>query len=228
MAWISSSGAARLSTYPAAPAASSCRMYPLSSWTVRASTLTGGHSSRSRSVACDPVSPGIETSMTTTSGRSLGTCSQAACPSAASPTTAIPAWALIRALSPSRTTAWSSTRNTRSSAIADLPVPARERDPDDDRGAPPGGGLDRQRPAHQGRPLPHPEHAQPVIGHRGRLGVEPPPVVLDDRGDLPGGALEDHVHPAGAGVLEHVRQGLLDHPVQGRLDRGGQAVAVQA
>src|SRR5207237_3189941 len=122
-----------------------------------------------------------------TSGRRAGTRSQASSPSAASPTTAIPGWALTRAFSPSRTTAWSSARKTRNSPIATLPVPAREWDPGDDRRAPPGPGLDRQRTADQRRPLPHPEQAQPTPagpGRGGRVGVEPPPVVLDHRGHL--------------------------------------------
>ena len=45
--------------------------------------------------------------------------------------------------------------------------------------------------------------------------------------DLARRPLEDHAHPPGRGVLGDVRQRLLHDPVQGRLDRGGQAVAVQ-
>src|SRR5258708_2340289 len=155
----------------------------------------------------------METSSTTTSGRSCATCSQAAWPSPASPVTSMSGWALMRDFNPSRTTAWSSARKTCSLVMA-VPFPARgERNAGEDRGAVPGRRLDRQRPPQQGQAFLHPQQAQPPGGPRPRLRVEAAAVVLDDDGNLARGAVQDEADALRPGVLEHVGQRLLHDPV---------------
>ena len=170
--------------------------------------------------------------MTTTSGRSRGTCSQAVEPVGRLADDRHPGLGVDQGLQPladDRVVVGQEDRTRSSSAIAHLPVPDWERDPGDDRRAPPGAGLDRQRPADQRHPLPHPEQAQPAssLAAVADSASNPRPSSSTTADTCPWRPLEDHAHPPGGGVLEDVRQRLLDHPVQGRLDRRGQASPVQ-
>ena len=171
--------------------------------------------------------------MTTTSGRSCSTCSQAVRPSPASPTHLHAGLGVDQGLQPladDRVVVGQEDAQLRHGCH--LPSASRgQRDAGEDRRALPGRRFDRQRPADQRQALPA-SPAGPAGPRAGgvhaRLRVEAAAVVLDDGEHLVRGALQDQAHPPGPGVLEHVRQPLLHDPVQGRLDRRRQALRVQA
>ena len=161
-----------------------------------------------------PLWPGMTTSMRTTSGFCSRASNTASLTSPASPTTSMSCSASSSRRRPARTTAWSSTIRTRiavllrhrigTSATIVVPAPSRR--------------LDREPTVEQPDALLHADEAEPLALAACR--AETPPVVLD-HGHHDAFALASRGRsPAGAGVLDDVRQRLLHDPVERGLDLG--------
>jgi DNA-binding NarL/FixJ family response regulator len=109
-----SSGGACFSRNPLAPASRPSKTYSSRSKVVSSTTRGGfGVSAATRRVASIPLSRGMRTSITTTSGLSSAALLTAASPSGASPATSRSGCVPIIMATPARTTGWSSTTRTR-------------------------------------------------------------------------------------------------------------------
>src|SRR5574341_461049 len=201
-------------------------MYSRSSYCVSTRILMRGFSFLIASVASSPPSPGIATSMRTTSGLRRRHCSTASRPSAASPTTSMSGESLRSARIPSLRIAWSSAMRTRILPTGRLaPRGNLERDPR----ALARRGLDVDVSAEQLDALADAEQAEPgprPLGPRRLRRGEPLAVVLDLEGHdtLPQRALDEH--RLRLGVPDDVGHGFLNHAEERDLHLGRQA-AVQ-
>ena len=130
-----SSGGACFSRNPLAPASRPSKTYSSRSKVVSSTTRGGfGVSAATRLVASIPLSRGMRTSITTTSGLSSAALLTAASPSGASPTTSRSGCVPIIMATPARTTGWSSTTRMRmvtadpaGTRVPQSPVPRRSR-----------------------------------------------------------------------------------------------------
>src|SRR5689334_8413273 len=112
--------------------------------------------------------PGMDTSITTTSGRISHAARHASPPSSASPTTCMSGCALTSDFSPSRTTMWSSARKMLS-LLTPPPFPPDARlegYAHEQRRAHVRLGLDVDGAAEQRRALAHPEQPEPAASAR--------------------------------------------------------------
>ncbi len=160
MAPSRSGGAASLSRKAEAPARIAAKAYSSRSKVV--STITRGASgvASSRRVVSTPSRRGIRTSISTTSAAVTASRSSASPPSPASPTTTMSSWLSTSIRKPARTICWSSTRNTRI-ALAHSGSLAETANP------PPVTGPASSVAAVHGRPLAHPDQAEPApVGDR--------------------------------------------------------------
>src|SRR5690242_10084784 len=177
-----------------------------------------GETWRICSVAWMPFIPGIDTSITTRSGRQSNACCTAIEPSLTCPTTSISDCALISSAKPSRTMAWSSTNRIRS-----LPIAATLRffrgkwDTHEQRRAMPRLRLDRQCSANQRHPLLHAEqskfalHALLLLASIGGKALT---IVFDDQEDVISASLQNDADVLSMGVFKHIGQRLLNDAVQ--------------
>src|ERR1700749_165767 len=178
----------------------------------------------------------METSSTATSGSIFWTNSTAARPSGASPTHSMSACDSTSARKPSRTSAWSSAKKTRSLLIAFLlrlrAVGRVEPDGDahEDGRAASGRALDLDRAVDERRALGPPDEAHAAHFSVGfdSLGVKAAAVVLHDEHDVAVAAFEQHVDARGRRVLGDVVQSLLRDAVQRRLDQRFEARVAEA
>src|SRR5690606_23517680 len=122
--------------------------------------------------------PGMERSMTTTSGLYFSTASMASSPVPASPTTVMSSSASRRARRPARRTTWSSARRMRIGSGIGLGL--HSRDDDAHLGASAGAALDVDSPADVGGALLHAEETEAAAVLGQCVGdVESAPVVAN-------------------------------------------------
>src|ERR1700694_5969702 len=200
--------------------------------------LPGTPASASPRVASMPSTPGIRTSIRTTSGRSVRTASIAADPSPASPTTSRSGCASRIMRKPARTKAWSSTIKTRINPHPDPPPRAGEgvlaaNSHDCEGRYPPSGwglewqaAVDREPPrpiapgmqlaAKQRDALAHAD--QSVARRRGRVTAVPGAVIADVERQHGFAVAHADVDAACAGVLEDVGGRLLQDAIGGEVE----------
>src|SRR5213080_3118978 len=165
-------------------------------------TRAFGSFCRSSRIAPTPSSTGMTRSIRITSGVSSSASVIACRPSSASPTTSIPSCSSRNVRNPSRTTAWSSTSNTRIDSATrghlqlDLGSAARR-------------GVDLEPPAEAARPLLHRREPEPSRAQLGVVRLEAHAVVRHLEGELPVVASESDLHVLRARVLHRVLQCLL-------------------
>src|SRR5688500_925600 len=157
-------------------------------------------------VAARPFMPGIEMSMTTTSGFNSSACRTAAPPSSASATTFMSVSASISSFNPCRTVAWSSASRMRSGPVLSATIDHlarghRERHPHENRGPFAGRRFDLNARSHQNGALLHADEPEPLADGGARCHLESHAVVLENQQDAIGSPLEDHFDAPGARVL---------------------------
>src|SRR5690606_35954004 len=224
IALVRSSSALVFLTYPMPPASRTARRYSSSACMVRTRTRVSFPSAAIRRVASRPPMPGMERSMTTTSGFSLSTASIASSPVPASPTTTMSSSASRRARSPARRTTWSSARRMRIGSGILLRL--RSGYDDGDLGTGAGPAFDVDASSDVGGAFFHAEEAEPaaVLGHRGG-DVEAPSVVADHGFDESRPYAHPELDAARVRVADHVGERLLEDPVERELGLGRESPA---
>src|SRR5688572_18771199 len=171
---------------------------------LRARTLVCGCDSAMRRVASMPLSSGIATSMTTTSGFSCSVMVTASRPLPASPTISMSAWAPRIIRKPWRTTAWSSANKIR---VFLLILHNGRGNPGFD-GHAFFGGQDFQFPAGTARPGSHAGHADSAS--RGFFGgINPLSIVADPEANLVAVFVKPHFDTGRLRVAGNIGQSFL-------------------
>src|SRR4029453_12782526 len=200
-------------TKPDAPARSASAASWASACMVRKITLLALASALSRCRASSPLTPGIATSVTMTSGRSWRAASINRAPSATVPTSENSLRS--RLASPSMTIAWSSARSTVARRIPDL----GQRHHDLDLRASLRLGVDREAASREADPFVEADQAQAAAPLPLRE-VKPAPVVTDREHEVGPVARRDHSHPAGFRMPGNILERLLRDAIEAEREVG--------